>query len=432
MRIVQVIPNFELGGVQKAGCVLADYLSRLGHETWVAGCEGGPRFVDHSDGVAATHMVAPLESIPDQIAPLKPDIIHVHAGMYETANMRVFLDSPALKAATKVVTPVFARPPEDRDLLKQVRTLCVGIYTHYRLLKWLGYSVEKACREGIVYAPLTPFEPPLAGVTALDPVQKVAERRERLGINPSALVIGRIGRNTASKWHPETQNIVDRLLATFDNVVWVSVGMPDEVGAKYLKQKWQDRVVNLPETSDYQYICEILSSLDMQLFTSRYGECFASSICETAGLGVPTLALSTPLNDNGQAEQAIDGTTGYLIASADDVVRRIESFQENPQSLAALKQSTFNYANEHWHAKAVAARVEKFYAHWHQGNVDAGPLSEEIIATHRTFAAGYRQRVVSLAAKGPLDYARLYSALRAVENYWTFKLGKALKKWLPF
>src|SRR2546423_12318284 len=43
MRIVHYIPDFGLGGVQKAGCVLAEGMTRLGHLSWVLGDAPGPR-----------------------------------------------------------------------------------------------------------------------------------------------------------------------------------------------------------------------------------------------------------------------------------------------------------------------------------------------------------------------------------------------------
>ncbi|MCC6730731.1 MAG: hypothetical protein IT208_15465 [Chthonomonadales bacterium] len=36
-RIVQIIPDFELGGIQKAGCVLADAMAARGRAAYVVG-----------------------------------------------------------------------------------------------------------------------------------------------------------------------------------------------------------------------------------------------------------------------------------------------------------------------------------------------------------------------------------------------------------
>ena len=37
LKIIQVIPDFGLGGVQKAGCVLAETMVRAGHDLLLVG-----------------------------------------------------------------------------------------------------------------------------------------------------------------------------------------------------------------------------------------------------------------------------------------------------------------------------------------------------------------------------------------------------------
>jgi glycosyltransferase involved in cell wall biosynthesis len=434
VRIVQLIPDFALGGVQKAGCVLGEHLAKRGHEVFVIGGDGGPRrqCEPNAAAPAARHFVVPVDLQGDKLAELKPDVLHVHSGRYESAGLDRFTQRAELAGTVIVVTPVFGRPPADRDVLKRVKTCCVGLYTYYRLLRWLSLSGEQAVKDGFIFAPLTPFQPPKSAVAATQPAEIIARRRGELGLSASSFIVGRIGRNAPDKWSPRTSESIDSLLTTFPDVAWLSIGMPAERGAGRLTDAWPGRFINVPEMADYERLCGVLSCLDVQLFFSVYGECFASSICEAAGLGVPTLALSTPLNDNGQAEQVIDGVTGFLLGNSDDAMMHIKRLRETPGELARLKQSTSDYALRHWHADVVAARLERAYEDWVCGGPVVGELAREIVDDHRSFLASYRRRVIGLAARNAWQRAALYAALAAAEFYPTFTIGKRFKRWRPF
>ncbi|MEN1680265.1 MAG: hypothetical protein AAGJ46_11790 [Planctomycetota bacterium] len=420
MRVVQVIPDFGLGGVQKAGCLLGESLARRGHEAWVVGYGPGPRQRSDSD----RHLVISRDEVVATLERLRPDIVHLHASNYEKANPTPLLDAAGLKDAVVVVTPVFGRPPKDRSLLPRVKTCCVGLYTFYRLLKWLGWSAAAAVERGVTFAPLTPHDPPESGVSTLDGGDAIRARREEFGVPVDALVLGRIGRATPGKWHPQAGPTVDRLLERFPFAAWLSIGMPNERGADRLAAKWPGRFVNLPETPDYERICRFGAALDLQLFMSFHGECFASSICDLAGLGVPTLALSTPTKDNGQAEQVMDGVTGFLLGKGRDADAHVERLHESPAELEQLKKSTRDYALQNWHTDQVAARVEQAYTNWASDSPGAGPLGESIVAQHAAFAKEYRSRVVGLAADGPVSYAKRYAALMAAESHTLHSVAK--------
>lgn len=431
MRIVKVVPDFGLGGIQKAGCVMADGLARLGHEvTVVAEADGPRRRAEDQPGLAA-HRLAEAGHAAELVADLSPEVVHIHGANYEVPNIAAVLNQPRLAQSTIVVTPVFGRPPEDMGLLNRVKTCCVGLYTFHRLTRWLGMKPQQAVDSGIVYAPMTPFQQPETSVCALDAEAEVLARRQAFGLADARLVIGRIGRSDLSKWDTQLPATIAALLEEFPDLAWLSIGMPDEFGAKRLADSWGDRFVNLPETSDYSLLCRVLSSLDTQLFASRYGECFASSICEPAGLGVPTLALSTPLRDNGQAEQVIDGVTGFLMSGLDALPRHIKWMLDNPAKLQALKQSTRGHARTNWSDQVVSERVEQAYQHWRGDGGSPFPLGESIVSEAKAFREQYPHRVCSLASSNALGYRLCRMKLAATECWPLFRTMRRFKRWLP-
>jgi len=341
MRIVHSIPDFALGGIQKAGCVLAAHMAESGHDVTIVGAGGGPRLPAGGQPNPA-HVVVGSEDpclLATAIRDINPDVIHIHAAAYAEPLLGELLriEPTGLRSGRPLLvsTPVFGRPPSDRKVLDRTKTCCVGVYTFYRLCRWLGVTPQRAMHDlGIAYAPLTPFDPPLGPVSATDTDTTVRLRRQHLGLRAeTSIVVGRIGRDTVGKWHPAAERLVDAMLRTDAAATWLSVGLPRDRGAERLRERWGSRFVNFPETADYDRLTEILSAMDLQIFFSAHGECFASSICEAAGLGVPTVALATPLNDNGQAEQVIDGKTGFLVNSIDDACRVVATFTRDRAAL---------------------------------------------------------------------------------------------------
>lgn len=432
MKIVQVIPNFNLGGIQKAGCVLARYIAEAGHQVVVLGSGGGPRYMSDTGRPGLRHVI--VDEGPDamatNLAEVQPDVLHIHAGEYPLDLLDAIENRPDLAQALTVVTPVFGRPPEDRSLLQRVHTCCVGIYTLYRLTRWLGLSADQAVEAGLACVPLTPFEPADLPMTANDSPEIVWARRRSLGVPEDvSFVVGRIGRKSPEKWHPGTADLISRLLTEMPNAAWLSLGLPEERGLSALQARWKNRFINFPETPDYQRIAEILSSLDVQIFMSVHGECFASSICEPAGLGVPTVALSNPLGDNGQVEQVIDGVTGYLVGSSTQALEQIAFLRDNPEQLAKLKAATYKHAQEHWLASKVANDLLDLYQYWKNPRTAKPVYLQQVVYQTRKFAEGYHERLNRIHTHGILQRAIFSTKVRAVEYWPTFKVGRAIKRW---
>ena len=426
MKIVQVIPDYGLGGIQKAGCVLAARMAQIGHEAVVVGEGAGARYRPDAPG-SLRHVSLPdflPETVLAGICEISPDVVHIHSHAYEEQLVRLLHERFAGAGPLVVSTPVFGRPPVDPAILKQTRTCCVGEYTFYRLCRWLRVTGEWAIGHGMGYVPLTPFEPPASEQSP----EWAATKRLDLGLRSDAFVVGRIGRNTAGKWSPAHEGMINDLLMRVPRACWLSVGFPEERGRSRLLARWPGRFVDFPQTADYEFLIKVLSCMDVCLFFSLHGECFASSICEAVCAGTPTVASCTPINDNGQAEQVLDGVTGFLVPEPQQALEVLAGLEAEPARLAALKASAGAYGQGRWHVDRVCDDLLSLYA-WYLN--DSGPeppyvglMREE----HRMFAQAYRGRVMSLMGRGPLDRLRWFLLLSAVESWGLFKLGRSLKE----
>src|SRR4051794_25682369 len=123
MRVVHLIPDFGLGGVQKAGCVLGAHMARLGHAATVVAGAAGPRFLSAPPPNLAHRVMAAAapRDLARALLDLDPQVIHIHDAAYREplVSELIALAGDDLRASRRAIvsTPVFGRPPLDRDLL---------------------------------------------------------------------------------------------------------------------------------------------------------------------------------------------------------------------------------------------------------------------------------------------------------------------------
>jgi len=425
MKIVQVVPDFGLGGIQKGGIVLADEMARLGHDVHVIGLAGGPRLQRHRENGPIHHVMErsdPAELL-SLLGKLNPSVIHLHRHSFPE---RAIVQIAEVSDALLVTTPVFGRPPEDHALLGITRVCHVGIYAFRRFNRWMRFTTEEAIAAGVGYVPITPFQPSDAGEAAPMQQNRILIRQS-LGIPRDAFVCGRIGRQHISKWDTTNAELIDQLLQRVPRACWISVGLPAEFHPKDLKTRWGNRFMHFDETSDFEFLEHVLSSLDVQLMFGC-GECFASTICEAAGAGVPSIALATPLKDNGQAEQAIDGVTGFVVGNIEQAITHVQALEQNHTALQELKRSTGQHAHTHWTAASAAENLLALYEFWNSGQ----QVSSEYLRTmHRQaeqFSAAYPTRMLYLMSRPGLSRIMWRARLAAVECWPLFQAARLVKR----
>ncbi|MEN0112110.1 MAG: glycosyltransferase, partial [Planctomycetota bacterium] len=177
-------------------------------------------------------------------------------------------------------------------------------------------------------------------------------------------------------------------------------------------------------------LAKAFAAMDVQLFFSRWGECFSTTICEAASVGLPTIAGANPLRDNGQSEQLIDGENGYLVATHEQAIERVSKLIADPRLTQSLKQQTFDYAHARWSTAQIAQDLLAFYNAWTQPEPAETPHLKWVAETERSFADGYRPRVVGLLADGPLARLKWEAKLAAVRSWTAFRLGGKLKRFI--
>jgi len=417
VKVIQLIPDFGLGGIQKAGCVLAETMVRAGHEVLLLARESGPRF--QRSCLWHRLLTDPQrESLAGVVREFSPDVVHIHAHEYPEELIQNIAARPWEKSPLLVTTPVFGRPPLDRRMLSLTRTCCVGVFTFYRLGRWLKLRPAEMIRKGFGYVPLTPFQPPVMDV------DREAVRR-RLAIPANAFVFGRVGRSQGGKWHRCYPQVIEAVLSADCNARWISIGFPEELGLARLRQRWGDRFCNFAETADYQFLAETLSAMDIQLFWSQHGECFASTICEAAGVGTPTIAGVNPCQDNGQVEQVLEGITGELVGTPARAIEALIQFGSGRGRLQSLRSSARRHAWSRWHVERVTADLMQLYEYWLWGK-DC-PYIGVMLREHQGLMQNYRRKVAALKADSGLRQSAWEMALWSAESWPLFAGARRIK-----
>lgn len=109
---------------------------RAGHQVLLLADKPGPRFQAN----CSWHRILPgpqLETLAEAVHEFSPEVIHLHAPDYPESLIRGLASRLGEKLPLLVSTPVFGRPPEDRRVLLLTGTCCVGVFTFYRLGRWL-------------------------------------------------------------------------------------------------------------------------------------------------------------------------------------------------------------------------------------------------------------------------------------------------------
>jgi len=188
---------------------------------------------------------------------------------------------------------------------------------------------------------------------------------------------------------------------------------------------WGERFRNFPETADYQFLAGVLSAMDVQLFWSQHGECFASTICEAAGMGTPTIAGVNPCQDNGQVEQVLEGVTGELVGTPAQAIAALLRFGSDRSHMQPLRASTRQHAWTRWHVERVTADLMQLYQYWRSGK--ECPYVEVMLREHDVLMRNYRRKVAALIAEGSLRHSAWEMALWSAES-WSLFAGARLVK----
>jgi len=312
VRILTVVHNLGIGGMQRAAQNLSVALGSLGVDVAVLAFRGGPR-----EAVLRRHnipvFISDVADAANTAARWRPDIIHIHRSGYPKAGETALLKQLRPTCRKIVETNIFARYDfsEGGHLLD----------AHFLLSKWCVFKWRAwgGARSGKPWFVLpNSFETEV--FRPIDQTRRAAIRAE-LNIAKHDFVLGRIGQPHIEKWSYGMIGAFRSSLTKHNNLCLLLVGAPAQIVAQIAEQPVEvgKRIIQMPTTSSDERLVSLLAAMDGYLHMSMIGECQSMALCEAMLAGVPIVTQSTPLKDNGQLEQ-VGHEKGGLVALSEDVV----------------------------------------------------------------------------------------------------------------
>jgi len=297
---------------------------------------GGPFAQQLDEGDVRVFLGAPDEK--DRYAALeralewRPDVVHVHREGFADARLAAMLRT--VKAAPRrgtaapvgiVETNVFGRVDygPDRGLID-----IHYLISRWCLWKWLRWS------RGLSPRPIGIVMPNLVMHEEFSHRPRAARQafRQSHGIPADALVFGRVGSPSESKWSTLIFDAFAAYARSRDDAWLLLLGMPEALRPAWaaLPSEIRRRVVAIDFTSDDRLLGDVYGAMDVFLHAARIGESFGMVLAEALLCGVPVITLSTPDKDNSQIEIVGHETGGLVVAHRAamlEAMRRLEDPQ---------------------------------------------------------------------------------------------------------
>jgi len=283
VRIRHIAFGLGLGGTERAVQNFALDTARAGHTIDVVVLTDGPRrsvLVDNGIEV----LVSPGDtSIAQQLAPV--DILMIHSHGLDLRFVKSLLQASGRPVVGEI--NVFSTPS----------TWMSEVDTSFQLSPWAHWLYVK--RGGDAARSSTLANP--VDVEAFHFDEQAGETfRITHEIEPSKVLVGRVGQPLENKWSPWLVPALATLMQERADVHALLVGAPSEVANQARDRLDPSRLTLLARLDSDAALRRAYSALDVFAHASRQGESFGYVLAEAALTGCPIVTMATPWADNSQ------------------------------------------------------------------------------------------------------------------------------------
>lgn len=318
MRVLNVVFDLGMGGVQRTAMNYAVSSVRLGHDSHVLSLNGGVRLATLEESGVNVTVVADAR-IPRNLIAWKPDVVIIHSlGLPDELVREIRRIWPD---AALVEKSVFSTPSTWSDILDY----------SYQLAPWMQW-LYSARGGDATKAPVVPNPVDVSAFAHLD--RDGGEFRVRHEIPVDAIVLGRVGQSFTFKWSPLVVRLFDELARKNPALHLLLVGAPDDVISEASRSGASRRIHVVDPMTDDSSLASAYAAMDIFVHIARQGESFGHVLIESAALGVPVVTMATPWADNAQGE--VIGSAGITAASATSFRTAVQLLIENREERARL------------------------------------------------------------------------------------------------
>lgn len=300
MRILTVVFNLEKGGTQRAAQNFAEAYRDMGHDSRVlATHRGGVREDElRQRNVSVWHGVE--SSTVAEIAAWRPEVVHVHSHGLEKGHLDALFH--ACPDARLVETNVFSLPsPWVRSLHVsfQLSMWCDWLYHLRGNFSWPSAIVPNPVRS--------------AGFRRATP-EAIAAFRECHGVRGDEIVLGRVGQAYDRKWSPLLIEAFENVRRRSPRTKLIVVNPPRSIVERCHRSQFSESIVVIDHLVGDEAMSIAYSAMDIFVHVADQGESFGLVLTEAMLCETPVVTLSTPWEDNSQAE-VVGNDVGGLVAT---------------------------------------------------------------------------------------------------------------------
>jgi len=355
VRILQVLPELELGGVETFVVLLSKELKKLGHDVVVV--SSGGRLVDELKEYGVGHIKLPVSSknpvtiwysaflLSKILKGLHVDVIHAHSRVPDWVAyfVSLFTRVPFVVSAHAFYTPHWG----SKIVAKADRVICDSVSVGEYAVERLGVSRDKirVVYNGIDVKRFEDVKPPFS--------------------NPP-YSIGTVGRLAPSKGQKVLIEAFARLLKEGLDVRLVIAGdgpLMDELVSLSESLGVSGYVEFLGFRSD---IPDVLSQIDLFVHPSLIPEPLSMALIEAMAASRPVVASGV----GGFREVIVDGKTGYLVkpASVDELADAMRKIVINPESGIEMGENGLKRVRELFSSDVMATKMLEVYGEFEGAN----------------------------------------------------------------
>ncbi len=375
MKIARVLTRLNLGGPARQALASDPLLVERGHELRLfvgrAGAgEGDLRQVFRERGLDVVTVpglgrgIGPGDLVAGRylrsaLAEFQPDLVHTHAskaGHHGRRAARALAGVRSVHSFHGHVLEGYFPAGVSRWLIAHERRLAARTD---RLIAVSHATADDLVRLGVVDEGRLVVVPPGADLAPMGQIDGRSDfLRASLGIAEEAFLVGVIGRLAEVKRPALAIEVLERLAESHPAVVLVFVGDGDQ--RRLLERRIQRASPAIRERvhlAGAQYeMAPVLADLDAVLACSR-AEGMPVALIEAGAAALPVVA--TPVG--GVAEVVVDGRTGFLGTTVEELAQGLAQLIEAPRSATEMGQRARVRVLTRHSARALTDRLESLY-----------------------------------------------------------------------
>ena len=364
IRIASLAGDFGIGGTARQIVTIDKYLNSDFFEhyivIWQSQDNSRVRFIDNKNVIE----VSSTQELINALRSNKIDILYVHRhGRNQPEHDGLARDLPddiiliELNTFSAFDRGYFSQRCDKHIFVSQTNVL------KYLVQNKLDFDFAK---HKVVYA-LVDSESFLKN----DPDEAELQAfKKRHGLE-NRFVIGRIARDSMTKWDDKTIIFWKKACKNNPNVKFIIYGVPEQKKRQLTEAGIKENLIIMDPTTNDRELALFYSSLDVLVHLSPIGECSSATIAEAMLFKKPIVTTTTPFprhvlgrshtRDNGQIEQIKNGVNGYIVKSAAAMAQAVLSLMGNQAIKLEMGERNCKEVMEKYDANIGIKTLEKAF-----------------------------------------------------------------------